>query len=145
MINELYNRQILNQAAQISHVGRLQNPQASAFKQAKYFGSTITVDLNLQDGVVTDFAQEIQACALGQAAASIIASKIIGTSAAELRQVHQTLKRMLQQDAAPPQGRFEAFAMLQPAKDYKARHGSILLVLEAIVACLNQIEDEENK
>jgi len=145
MINELYNRQILNQAAQISHVGRLQNPQASAFKQAKYCGSTITVDLNLQDGVVTDFAQEIQACALGQAAASIIASKIIGTSAAELRLVHQPLKRMLQQAAAPPQGRFEAFAMLQPAKDYKARHGSILLVLEAIVACLNQIEDEENK
>jgi len=145
MINELYNRQILNQAAQISHIGRLQNPQASAFKQAKYCGSTITVDLNLHDGVVTDFAQEIQACALGQAAASIIAERIIGTPAAGLKELYQTLKRMLQQGAPPPQGRFEKLAMLLPAKDYKARHGSILLVLEALIDCLDQIETSEGK
>jgi len=142
MIDELYNRQILTMAGQVSHIGRLEQPQASVFKQAKYCGSTIHVDLDMQDGVVTAFAQELRACALGQAAAAIVAQQIIGTSATTLKSLHQTISAMLKEGGPPPQGQFQAFAMLQAAKDYKARHGSILLVLDAVVECIEKIEQK---
>jgi len=140
MIDELYNAQVLAVAAQISHVGRLGQADASAFKRSKYCGSTIRVDLKMQNGQVSDFSQEIQACALGQASAAIVAQHIIGTKAAELKELHQSIIAMLQGTGTPPQGRFSAFAMLQPVKDYKARHGAVLLVLEAVIDCIGQIE-----
>jgi len=145
MIEELYNPQILNKAAQISRIGRLPDAHATASRRSKYCGSTITVDLKAQDGVVVDFAQQIQACALGQAAAAIVASHIIGTDFAELKILHIAVTKMLQENALPPQGRFVDFALLQPVKDYKARHGAVLLVLEAVVDCIEQIEHEEAK
>jgi len=145
MIDEIYNAQILAAAAAISHIGRLDDPHASAFKQAKYCGSTIIIDVMMQDGVITDFAQEVQACALGQAAASIVSRQIIGTTGDEIKTLHQTVTAMLQGQGEPPQGRFADFAMLQPAKDYKARHGSIVLVLDALIDCIQQIEAKEGK
>jgi len=149
MIDELYNSQILTAASRMSHVGRLNKPQATAFKQAKYCGSTIIVDLNMRHGVVTDFAQEVRACALGQAAASIVAQDIIGTCADELKNLHQSvsvmLKEGMQGGEVNPFGKFSAFSMLQPAHAYKARHGSILLVLDGVLDCIKQIEMNEQR
>jgi len=143
MIHELYNAQVLTKAAQISHIGRLENADAHAFKRSKYCGSTILVDLKMRRGHITDFAQEIQACALGQASASIVAQHIIGRKSAELKTLYQTVTNMLQALGPPPQGCFADFAILQPVKDYKARHGAVLLVLEAIIDCIEQIEAKE--
>jgi len=145
MMDKLYNRQILAMAAQISHIGRLDAPQASAFKQAKYCGSTIMVDLNVHNGKIVGFAQQVQACALGQAAAAIVAQHIIDTPVDEIKILRQTVSDMLQKGSEPPQGRFAAFSILQPAREYKARHGSILLVLDALVDCIDQIEEQTNR
>ncbi|AQS41596.1 MAG: Nitrogen-fixing NifU domain-containing protein [Candidatus Tokpelaia hoelldobleri] len=141
MIDDIYNSKILHYAAHISHTGRLSAPDASAYKHSRLCGSAITVDLNMADSVVTAFAQDVHACALGQASASIMAQHIIGAHSQELRALHQTMQAMLTENGASPQGKFADFSCLQPVKDYKARHASTMLVFEAIADCIGQIEN----
>ncbi len=140
MINDVYNARILEFAGNIQRLGRLENPDASATAHSKLCGSTVTVDLKMQGGVVSDFAHDVKACALGQASSSIMARHVIGSTAQELREVRETMFKMLKENGAPPEGRFEDLKFLEPVRDYKARHNSTMLTFDAVVDCLNQIE-----
>ena len=145
MLNDIYNRRILELAANIPRLGRLAHPEASATAHSKLCGSTVSVDLVLKDGVVADFAHDVKACALGQASSSIMARNIIGSSPAELREVQQQVRAMLKQNAAPPQGKWADIAVLEPVRDFKARHASTLLTFDAVVEALAQAENSANK
>ncbi|MFC5386882.1 iron-sulfur cluster assembly scaffold protein [Aquamicrobium segne] len=140
MIDDVYNKKILGFAGNIERIGRLKKPDATAKVHSKLCGSTIAVDLSMQDGIVTDYAHDVKACALGQASSSIMARVIIGANAQELRDVRETMLKMLTQNGAPPQGRFEDLKYLEPVRDYKARHASTMLVFDAVVDCIDQIE-----
>jgi NifU-like protein involved in Fe-S cluster formation len=94
----------------------------------------------MADGIVTDFAHDVKACALGQASSSILASHVVGASADELRAVREAMRRMLKENGAPPQGRFEDLKYLEPVRDYKARHASTMLTFDAVVDAIGQIE-----
>jgi NifU-like protein involved in Fe-S cluster formation len=139
MLSEIYNTRILALAADIPRLGRLRDPDASATAHSKLCGSTVTVDLKVDDGTVTDFAHEVKACALGQASSSIMARLVVGSTAEELRLVREAMRRMLKEGAAPPQGRWEDLRVLEPVRDYKARHASTLLTFDAVVDALDQI------
>lgn len=140
MIDDLYSQRILEFAGNISRTERLKNPQASAKTHSKLCGSTIIVDLNVCDGVVSNFGQEVRACALGQAAASVMARTIIGATPFELKKLHMQMYEMLKNDGAAPQDRFADLKYFAPIRDYPARHASTLLVFDAVVECLAQIE-----
>jgi len=140
MIDDLYNSKILSAAARISHVGRLEQPDATANQRSPLCGSSITVDIKVTDGVVTAFAQEVRACVLGQAAASLVAKRIIGSTAEELKALRLDILGMLKEGGKPPRGRFAELAILGPIRDFPARHGSTLLIFDAVVACLEQCE-----
>ena len=140
MLNEIYNKRILELAADIPRLGRLVAPDASARAHSKLCGSTVSVDLKVEGDVVTDFAHEVKACALGQASSSIMARHVIGSTAEELRIVREAMRRMLKEDGAPPGGKWEDLGVLEPVRDFKARHASTMLTFDAVVDALGQIE-----
>lgn len=140
MIDDVYNAKILGFAGNIGRIGRLDSPDATATAHSKLCGSTVTVDLAMKDGVVTDFAHEVKACALGQASSAIMAENVVGASAEELRSVRESMRRMLKEDGAPPEGRFADLRYLEPVRDYKARHASTMLTFDAVVDAIAQIE-----
>jgi NifU-like protein involved in Fe-S cluster formation len=140
MLDDVYNRHILEYAGSIARLGRLDHADASATAHSRLCGSTVTVDLKMEGDVVTDFAHEVKACALGQASSSIMAKHIVGASAAELRDVRETMRRMLKENGPPPGGRFEELKYLEPVRDFKARHASTMLTFDAVVDAIGQIE-----
>ena len=140
MLNEIYNRRILELAADIPRLGRLSAPDASATAHSKLCGSTVTVDLKLEGDVVTDFAHDVKACALGQASSSIMARQVVGSTAEELRTVREAMRRMLKEGGEPPEGKWSELRVLEPVRDYKARHASTMLTFDAVVDALNQIK-----
>lgn len=141
MLNDVYNKRILELAADIPRQGRLANPHASATAHSKLCGSTVTIDLNLDGGKVSDFAHDVKACALGQASSSIMARNVVGSTPAELRQMRETVRRMLKENgAAPAEGKWRDIAVLEPVRDYKARHASTMLTFDAVVKALDEIE-----
>ena len=144
MLNAVYNQRILELAGNIPRLGRLDAPDATATAHSKLCGSTVTVDLKMADGRVTDFAHDVKACALGQAASSIMAHNIIGASAEELRSVRETVRRMLKENGAPPEdGKWVDLRVLEPVREYKARHASTLLTFDAVVDAIGQIEAKQ--
>jgi NifU-like protein involved in Fe-S cluster formation len=140
MLNDIYNARILELAANIPRQGRLAAPGASARAHSKLCGSTVIVDLVMADGKVVDFAHDVKACALGQAAASIMARHVIGASGPELRRLRDEVRAMLKENGPPPQGRWADVEVLEPVRDYRARHASTLLTFEATVDAVDQIE-----
>jgi len=140
MINEVYNKRIIELAGNIPRLGRLPEAQASATAHSKLCGSTVTVDLKMDGDEVTDFAHEVKACALGQASSSIMARHVIGAKADELRNLRETVRKMLKENGAPPEGKWADIAVLEPVRDYKARHASTMLTFDAVVDAVNQIE-----
>jgi NifU-like protein involved in Fe-S cluster formation len=140
MLNDIYSRRILELAADIPHLGRLPAPDASATARSKLCGSTVTVDVVLEGNVVTAFAHDVKACALGQASSSIMGRNIIGATIEELREVRDAASRLLKAGGEAPQGKWEDLKVLEPLRDYKARHASILLTFDAVVDALDQIE-----
>ena len=140
MLNEIYNKRILELAANIPRLGRLSTPQASATAHSKLCGSTVTVDLAMEGDTVTDFAHEVKACALGQASSSIMAHHVVGAKANELRAVRDSMRAMLKENGAPPDGRWADLAVLEPVRDYKARHASTMLTFDAVVDAIGKIE-----
>lgn len=140
MIDDVYNAKILAFAGNIGRIGRLADPDASATAHSKLCGSTVTIDLKMSDGVVTDFAHEVKACALGQASSSIMAAHVVGASAEELREVREIMRKMLKENGTPPEGRFADLKYLEPVRDYKARHASTMLTFDAVVDAIEQIE-----
>jgi NifU-like protein involved in Fe-S cluster formation len=140
MLNDIYNRRIIELAGNIPRLGRLSEPDASATAHSKLCGSTVKVDLKMDGSVVTDFAHDVKACALGQASSSIMATHVVGSNAAELRDLRETVRKMLKENGAPPQGKWADIALLEPVRDYKARHASTLLTFDAVVDAIGQIE-----
>jgi NifU-like protein involved in Fe-S cluster formation len=140
MINEVYNKRIIELAGNIPRLGRLPDAQASATAHSKLCGSTVTVDLKMEGDEVADFAHEVKACALGQASSSIMARHVIGAKADELRNLRETVRKMLKENGAPPDGKWADIAVLEPVRDYKARHASTMLTFDAVVDAVNQIE-----
>jgi NifU-like protein involved in Fe-S cluster formation len=133
MIDDLYSARILKLVANIPHAGRLPDPDASAEKISKLCGSRILVDVKVKDGHVVDFAQEVKACALGQAAAAVLGTHVIGASLDEIEVAREALRAMLKSNGPAPQGRFSELAVLEAVKDYPARHASTMLAFEAAV------------
>ncbi|MBL0934191.1 MAG: iron-sulfur cluster assembly scaffold protein [Rhizobiaceae bacterium] len=140
MIDDVYNAKILGFAGNIERLGRLAAPDASATAHSKLCGSTVTIDLRMDGDEVVDFAHEVKACALGQASSSIMARHVVGARADELRGVRETMRRMLKENGAPPEGRFADLRYLEPVRDYKARHASTMLTFDAVVDAIDQIE-----
>src|SRR6476619_3057740 len=141
MLNDVYNRRILELSGTIPRIGRLEAPDASATAHSKLCGSTVTVDLKMDGDTVQDFAHEVKACALGQASSSIMARNVIGTKADELKGLRESVRKMLKENGAPPaEGKWADIAVLEPVRDYKARHASTLLTFDAVVDAINQIE-----
>ncbi|MBV8851057.1 MAG: iron-sulfur cluster assembly scaffold protein [Methylobacteriaceae bacterium] len=139
MLNDIYNKRILELAADIPRLGRLHGPQGSATAHSKLCGSTVTVDLSLSDGRVSDFAHDVKACALGQASSSIMARNVIGSTPQELQELRDSVRKMLKENGAPPSGRWADISVLEPVRDYKARHASTMLTFDAVVEALNRI------
>jgi len=140
MINEIYNKRILELAADIPRQGRLAHPNASATAHSKLCGSTVTVDLCVDEGAVVDFAHEVKACALGQASSSVMARHVIGATPEELRKVRDQMRSMLKENGPPPSGSWADLAVLEPVRDFKARHASTLLTFDAVIKALDEIE-----
>ncbi|KAF0126146.1 MAG: NifU domain-containing protein [Xanthobacteraceae bacterium] len=140
MLDDVYNKRILELAANIPRLGRLAAPDASSTAHSKLCGSTVTVDIALDGDVVTDFAHDVKACALGQASSAIMASHVVGSTAAELRALRDDVRRMLKENGPPPGGRWADIAVLEPVRDFKARHASTLLTFDAVVDAIGKAE-----
>ena len=143
MLDDIYNKKILAFAADIPRIGRLETPDGTAKAHSKLCGSTVTVDLNVADGVVTDFAHQVKACALGQASSSIMARHVIGSTPEELRTLRDEVRRMLKENGPPPQGKWADIAALEPVRNYKARHASTLLTFEATAQAASEAEAKQ--
>ncbi len=141
MIDDVYNARILEFAGNIPRIGQLEDADASARAHSKLCGSTVKVWLKMDGDIVSDFAHEVKACALGQASSSIMARNIVGASADELRKTRETMYAMLKENGPPPTGRFEDMKYLEPVRDYRARHASTLLTFDAVVDALDQIDE----
>src|SRR3569833_2309967 len=145
MLNDIYNKRIIELAGDIPRLGRLPDPDASATAHSKLSGSTVKVDLKMDGPVVTDFAHDVKACALGQASSSIMASHVVGSTADELRELRETVRRLLKENGKPPEGRWADIALLEPVRDYKARHASTMLTFDAVVDAIGQIEGKNKE
>ena len=137
---KLYSQRILALAADIPRTERLESPDATVKKRSPLCGSTVTVDLTMKDGRVADYGQDVKACALGQAAASVVGSAIVGQSADEIRAARDALRAMLKEDGPTPPAPFDGLEVLRPAQDYKNRHASILLALDAATEAAHDAE-----
>jgi len=138
--DDIYSQRILELAAAMPRTARLSRPAATATAHSKLCGSTVSVDLVMEGDVVTDYGQSVKACLLGQSAASVMGREILGSRAAELRAVGAAMRKMLKEAGPPPQGKWGDLAVLEPVRDYKARHASTLLVFDAVEDAISQIE-----
>jgi NifU-like protein involved in Fe-S cluster formation len=134
---KLYSARILALAADIPCLERLESPDATVKRRAPLCGSTVTVDINLTDGRISAYGQDVKACALGQAAASVVGANIIGRSRAEVEAARNALLTMLKEDGPTPPAPFDGLEVLRPARDYKNRHASIMLTLEATLEAMD--------
>ncbi len=143
MIDDIYNRRILELAANIPRLGRLASPDATAKAHSRLCGSTVVVDLRVEDGRVVDFAHDVKACALGQASSSLMARHVVGATFEELRGLRDQMTLMLKADGPPPGGKWADFGVLEPVRGYKARHASTLLTFNAVVDAFGQIAERD--
>lgn len=139
-LDDIYADRLLALAAGISRTQRLTGADASASAHSKLCGSTVAVDACFEDGRITDFGQEVKACLLGQASASVVAREIVGTRIEEFRKVAAQMRAMLKAGGQPPGGRWSDLALLEPVRDYRARHASTLLVFDALEEAINKYE-----
>lgn len=136
---KLYSARILALATDIPHHARLETPDATAKKRSPLCGSTVTVDITAEGDVITGFGQDVKACALGQASAAVVGAAIIGSTRNQLETARDQLAAMLKDNGPAPDAPFEGLEVLMPARDYKNRHASILLVLDATLDAMDQL------
>jgi len=141
---KLYSARILELASDIPRHGRLDAPDASVKRRAPLCGSTVTVDIKTDGARITDYAAEVKACALGQAAASVVAANIVGCTLQEVQQARDALKAMLKKNGPTPPAPFDGLEVLRPARDYKNRHASIMLTLEAAAEALETAQSSSS-
>ena len=139
---KLYSGRILELAADIPNLGRLDAPMASVKRRSPLCGSTVTVDLDVEDGRISRFAQDVKACALGQASASVVGAQVIGRTRAEVEAARDQLRAMLKEAGPVPDAPFDGLEVLLPARDYKNRHASILLALDATAKAMAEAEKQ---
>ena len=137
---KLYSGRILELAAAIPLTDRLKAPHASIKKRSPLCGSTVTVDVTVENGRISEFGQDVKACALGQAAASVVGSHILGRTRAEVETARDQLKAMLKSEGPVPDAPFDGLEVLMPARDFKNRHASIMLTLEAATEAMAEAE-----
>ena len=137
---KLYSQRILALAAEMPHATRLETPMATAKKRSPLCGSTVTVDLDVADGRITRYGQDVKACALGQAAASVVGAQIVGRTRAEVQAGRDALYAMLKEGGPVPAEPWSGLEVLEPAKDYRNRHASIMLSFEATLEALEAAE-----
>ncbi len=137
---KLYTQRSLELAANMPLADRLEAPQASVKKRAPICGSTVIVDLDLENGKISRFGQDVKACALGQASAAVMAQNIIGRSRAEVETARDQLRAMLKEAGPLPESPFEGYEVLEPAREYRNRHASIMLALEATAQAMAEAE-----
>ena len=142
LLSEIYHGRILELAANIPRSERLSDAHASARAHSKLCGSTIEVDLKMDGDRVIDYGQKVKACLLGQSAASVMGHNIIGSTADELRRVRDEMSAMLRENGPPPGGKWSDLALLQPVRDFKARHTSTMLVFDAVLDAISRIEEQ---
>ena len=135
---KLYSGRILALAADMPRTARIENPDASAKKRAPLCGSTVTVDLIMADQRISDYGQDVKACALGQAAAAVVGANIVGLAKGDVQNGRDQLFNMLTNNGPIPNAPFEGLEVLIPARDYKNRHASILLAFDASLEALAQ-------
>ncbi|MGE0211876.1 MAG: iron-sulfur cluster assembly scaffold protein [Parvibaculaceae bacterium] len=143
MLNDIYNKRILEFAGNIPLIRRLDRPDATATAISKLCGSKVTVDICMENGRISDFGHDVKACALGQASSSIMARTVLGSTPDELREVRRQMHAMLKENGPPPGGRWSDLEALAPVRDFKARHASTLLTFDAVVDALDQIEGRQ--
>lgn len=142
-LEDIYSERVLELSANIPRTGRLADPDATASAHSKLCGSRITVGLKMSGDKVTDYAQDVRACLLGQTSAAVMGANIVGSTASELREVGAQMRRMLKEGGTPPGGRWSDLAILETVRDYKARHASTLLVFDAVEDAIAQIQKKE--
>ncbi len=142
-LEDIYSERVLELSANIPRTGRLADPDATASAHSKLCGSRITVGLKMEGGKVTDYAQDVRACLLGQTSAAVMGANIVGSTAGELREVGAQMRRMLKEGGPAPGGRWSDLAILETVRDYKARHASTLLVFDAVEEAIAQIEKQQ--
>lgn len=135
---KLYSNRILGLAADIPHHGRLDTPDATVKKRSPLCGSTVTVDVQVEDGRISGFGQDVKACALGQAAAAVTGGAVVGLTLEDVQTGRDALRAMLKSGGPVPAAPFDGFEVLEPARDYKNRHASILLSIEATAEAMEQ-------
>ena len=140
---KLYSNRILALATDLSHVGRLANPHASSKRRAPLCGSMVIIDIAMDNGVITEFAQDVKACALGQASAAVFAANVIGCTAEQVRTARAEMASMLKENGPAPEAPFEGFEVLIPARDFANRHASILLAVEATLDAVSQLQQAD--
>ncbi len=136
---KLYSARILALAADIPHTTRLDHPDATAKRRAPLCGSTVTVDICMKGGQISAFGQDVKACALGQAAASVVGANVIGATPDDIFRARDALKTLLKEDGPTPSAPFDGLEVLRPAQEYKNRHASIMLSLEALSEALEMV------
>lgn len=139
-LDDIYNDKILELAANIPHTSRLASPDATARAHSKLCGSRILVDLTMDGDVVTGYGQDVKACLLGQSSAAVMGRHIVGATTSELREVARQMRGMLKDGGEPPTGAWADLAVLEPVRDFRARHASTLLVFDAVEDAIGQIE-----
>lgn len=142
-LDDIYGNRILELAAAIPGGEPLANPDATASAHSKLCGSTVSISITAADGGVTGFSQQVKACLLGQASASVVGREIVGTTFAEIRDVAEIMRKMLKEDGPKPEGRWADLGVLQPVKDYKARHTSTLLIFEALDKAFQKLDQSD--
>ncbi|EEB85046.1 iron-sulfur cluster assembly scaffold protein [Roseobacter sp. GAI101] len=140
---KLYSARILGLAADIPHLGRLDHPDATVTWRSPLCGSTVTVDVVVADGKLVELGQDVKACALGQAAAAVAGQAAVGATLAQVQTARDQLKAMLKGKGPVPDAPFDGFEVLTPAAEYKNRHASILLSIEAIAEAMQQTQTQE--
>ncbi|WP_170338667.1 iron-sulfur cluster assembly scaffold protein [Ruegeria arenilitoris] len=137
---KLYSGRILALAADIPHLQRLDDPDATVKKRSPLCGSTVAVDIKVRDGRITEFGQDVKACALGQAAAAVVGASVIGATRPQIETARDQLAAMLKSDGPTPDAPFDELEVLRPARDYKNRHASIMLALDATAEAFEKAE-----
>ena len=138
-LDDIYNTKLIELAGASTLGQRLAGPDASASAHSKLCGSTVTIDLKMTGGRVSDYGQTVKACLLGQAAAAVMAREIVGSTPDDLHKVAADMRAMLKENGTPPQGRWADLSALEPVRNYKARHASTLLVFDAVEKALDEI------
>ena len=140
---KLYSSRILALATELPAPSQLEAPDATVKKRSPLCGSAVTVDIAIEDGKIVDFAQDVKACALGQAAASVVGKAVLGRSLNELLATRDALHTMLKSDGPAPQAPFDEMEVLRPAKDFKNRHASIMLSIDAVTEAMQKADQKE--